>query len=117
MFHPETGFYTISDRSRDISTTLYIHNFLKELDEIWPHASKYYTGKSSISAPWFSKYFLGSYPAYTLGQYSTIHGYESMRQRNIHFAGDYASMNYSGLMEGAASEGKRAANEIINDYK
>ncbi|CAF4338264.1 unnamed protein product, partial [Adineta steineri] len=36
---------------------------------------------------------------------------------NIHFAGDYTSLNYLGLMEGAVAEGARAANEIINDYK
>jgi len=40
-----------------------------------------------------------------------------VRQGNVHFAGDYASIDYFGLMKGAALEGKRAANEIINDYK
>ena len=41
--------------------------------------------------------------------------YESIRQGNIHFSGDYASIDYFDLTESAVSEGKRGANEIIND--
>lgn len=89
---------------------------MANLNQIWPGASSSYTGEAAVSAPWFSPYFLGSYPAYTMGQYSTIHGYESARQGNVHFTGDYASIDYFGLMEGAASEGQRAAKEIIDDY-
>lgn len=63
------------------------------------------------------KYFLGSYPCNIPGQYSTFRGYEKQRQGNIHFAGDYTSVEFPGYMEGAVVEGERAANEIIHDYK
>ncbi len=116
-FDPTTGFDAISNSSGSVSTKIYIENFLNNLNEIWPNSSNYYTGKGTVSAPRFDKYFLGSYPVYTLGQYSTIHGYEKQRQGNIHFSGDYTSIDYFGTMEGAALEGKRAATEIINDYK
>lgn len=116
-FTPRTGFDVISSSPGNVSTSVYINNFLIQLDEIWQNSSKYYTGEGAISASWFDKYFLGSYAAYTLGQYSTIHSYKSVKQGNIHFAGDYTSIDYFSLMEGGASEGERAANEIINDYR
>lgn len=116
-FTPREPFDTLSNISNNISVVTYVNGFLSDLNEVWPNASTYYTGQSTVSAPWASKFCLGSYPAYGPNQYSTIHGYESIRQGNVHFAGDYASIDYFGLMEGATSEGQRAAYEIINDYK
>jgi monoamine oxidase len=40
-----------------------------------------------------------------------------MRQGNIHFAGEHCSINFQGFMEGGASEGVRAANEVLSDLK
>ncbi|CAF0732529.1 unnamed protein product [Adineta steineri] len=116
-FNPRTGFDSISSSEGSVSTNVYIQKFLSNLDEVWFNASKYYTGLATVSAPWYDNHYLGSYPAYTLNQYSTLYGYEKQRQGNIHFAGDYTSLEYLGLMEGAVAEGARAANEIINDYK
>ncbi|CAF0721973.1 unnamed protein product [Adineta steineri] len=115
-FEPKKGINTLTTSSCNKNTFLYVEGFLDDLNEIWPNASTYYTGKGTISAPWVDKHFLGSYAAYTLGQYSTISGYEKERQMNIHFSGDYTSPDLQGFMEGAASEGDRAANEIIADY-
>ena len=116
-FTPQTAFDAISQStSQNTSTSIFINKFLGELDKIWPNTSQYYTGEAMVSAPWFSPYFLGSYPAYVRNQYSTIHRYESVRQGNAHFAGDYTSVDYFGYMEGAAGEGERAAREIIEDY-
>jgi monoamine oxidase len=42
-------------------------------------------------------------------------GYEGVRQGNIHFAGEHCSTSFQGFMEGGASEGVRAANEILAD--
>ena len=36
-----------------------------------------------------------------------------MRQGNIFFAGEHCSLEYQGYMEGGASEGARAAKEIL----
>ncbi len=108
-FTPETGFDVISSYSENLSTSFHINNFLAQFGDIWPDSSKYYTGEGAVSAPWFDKYFRG--------QYSTIHGYESVKQGSIHFAVDYTSIDYFSLMEGGALEGERVANEIINDYR
>jgi len=43
--------------------------------------------------------------------------YEGVRQGNIHFAVEHCSTNFQGFMEGGASEGVRAANEILADLK
>jgi monoamine oxidase len=40
-----------------------------------------------------------------------------MRQGNVHFAGEHCSINFQGYMEGGASEGVRAANEVLADLK
>lgn len=116
-FTPSAGFDLLLNSSSRTSTNTYIANFLNDLNEVWPNSSNYYTGQATVSAPWSDKSFLGSYPAYTLGQYSTIHGYERERQGNIHFAGDYTSVDFFGTMEGAAAEGHRAATEIVHDYQ
>jgi len=58
----------------------------------------------------------GSYSCWLVGQYTTITGYEKVRQGNIHFAGEHCSYNFQGYMEGGAREGKRAAEEILGDY-
>ena len=114
-FEPRQGFDTVTRATENISATVFINNFLKDLDILWPNASSYYTGEATISAPWFDKHFLGSYSAYGKGQYSTLHGYSAQRQGNIHFSGEYTSIESRAFMEGAATEGKRAADEIIND--
>ena len=41
-------------------------------------------------------------------------GYEAVPQGNIHFAGEHCSTDFQGFMEGGASEGIRAANEVID---
>ncbi|CAF0953483.1 unnamed protein product [Adineta steineri] len=99
------------------STQMHIQLFLSDLDKIWSNASSYYTGQVTVSAPWIDPHVRGSYPCYTVGQYSVLHGYEKKRQMSIHFAGDYTSLTtHFAFMEGAASEGPRAALEIIGDY-
>ncbi|CAF1049573.1 unnamed protein product [Adineta steineri] len=115
-FTPRSGFDSISNYEISSSTNWYIRQFLNDLNEIWPNASSYYTGEGTISAPWIDPHFLGSYPSRTRGQFSTLRGYEKQRQMNIHFAGDYTSLNYSACMEGAIIEGRRAALEVIADY-
>jgi monoamine oxidase len=45
----------------------------------------------------------------------TVRGYERIRQRNIHFAGEHCSVEFQGYMEGGAAEGIRAAHEVRRD--
>jgi monoamine oxidase len=51
-----------------------------------------------------------------VGQYTGFGGYEKTPQGpagQIHFAGDHCSQDFQGFMEGGASEGVRAAGEIL----
>ena len=44
-------------------------------------------------------------------------GWEALRQGTIHFAGEHCSQDFQGYMEGGASTGLAAANEIVADLK
>jgi monoamine oxidase len=60
---------------------------------------------------------LCSYSYWKVGQYHTIGGYEGLRQGNVHFAGEHCSQDFQGYMEGGASTGVAAANEVLADLK
>ena len=72
--------------------------------------------------PLTNLFLLGSYSYWKVGQYTQFSGYEKARQPDVvtgkcHFAGEQCSQDFQGFMEGGASEGARAANEILQDYK
>ena len=70
-----------------------------------------------LATPFTDPNFLCSYSYWKPGQYTRFSGYEGVRQGNVHFAGEHCSINFQGFMEGGASEGVRAANEILGDLK
>jgi monoamine oxidase len=111
-YNPD-GPYTTSDNAK---VRQYAQQFLHRLEEIWPGISAHYNGTATLSYPTGDPNLLGSYSCWLVGQYTTIAGYEKVRQGNIHFAGEHCSYNFQGYMEGGAREGKRAANEILKDY-
>jgi monoamine oxidase len=84
----------------------------KELDQVFPGLAAEYHGKAQLSLPHLDPHYGCSYSYYRVGQYRRFAGYEKVRQRNIHFAGEHCSLEYQGFMEGGASEGLRAANEV-----
>jgi monoamine oxidase len=57
---------------------------------------------------------LCSYSYWKVNQYHTFSGYEGVAQGNIHFAGEHCSQDFQGYMEGGASEGVRAAKEVLS---
>ena len=61
--------------------------------------------------------FLCCYSYRKPGQYTTFSGYEKARQWNIDFAGEHCPQDFQGFMEGGASEGLRAASEVLADLK
>ena len=48
-----------------------------------------------------------------MGQYTTFGGYERVRQGGVLFCGEHTSIDFQGFMEGAASEGTRAAKQLV----
>jgi monoamine oxidase len=93
----------------------YVEHFLPRLDEVWPGVAAHYSEVATLSYPTGDPNLLGSYSAHTLGQQTTFGGYEGVRQGWIHFAGEHCSQRYPGFMEGAAEEGRHAADEILAD--
>jgi monoamine oxidase len=90
---------------------------LAALEMVWPGATTEWNGLATLSVPSLDPNVNGSYSYYRVGQYHTIGGYEGLRQRNIHFAGEHTSPEFQGFMEGAAAEGVRAGRAVLADLR
>jgi monoamine oxidase len=64
-----------------------------------------------------SRWALGNYACYLVGQWTTISGAEVERVGNLHFAGEHTAVaeGLNGFMEGAAVSGAAAASEVLAD--
>ena len=107
--------YTTTATNPQVIT--YAQQFLSQLEPIFPGITAQWNSKAMLSTPVTDPNFLCSYSYWKPGQYTGFSGYELARQGNIHFAGEHCSINFQGYMEGGASEGVRAANEILGDLK
>ena len=96
-------------------TAAYAREFVGELERVWPGARKHYTGKAVISHCSYDPWARGSYSGWLVGQYTSIAGYERVRQGNVLFAGEHCSVLLQGFMEGGAREGARAARELLHE--
>ena len=110
-FTPSTA-YSHADNPQ---VTGYAQQFLRQIENVYPGISRFWTGKASLSVPPLDPNLGLSYSYWRVGQYHTISGYEGVRQGNIHFAGEHCSQDFQGYMEGGAEEGDRAASEILTD--
>jgi monoamine oxidase len=81
-----------------------------QLAPVYPGLS--WNGKATQSLTHRSPLFGASYSFYKPGQYTTFGGYERVRQRGVLFCGEHTSVDFQGFMEGAASEGRRAAGQL-----
>jgi monoamine oxidase len=110
-----TGQPTTADAAR------YGRTFLKQIEPVFPGITAHWNGRATLDTPLTNPFLLGSYSYWKVGQYVKFSGYEKARQPfpdgRCHFAGEHCSQNFQGFMEGGASEGARAANEILSDYK
>jgi monoamine oxidase len=106
--------YTTAADSQEVQ--LYAQRCLQQLERVFPGISAHYTGRVTLSYPTGDPFLLGSYSCWRVGQYTGFGGYEGVRQGPVHFAGEHCSVTWQGFMEGAAREGARAAQEILQDY-
>jgi monoamine oxidase len=97
--------------------TSYAQRFLTQLEPVFPGVTSRWNGKATLSNPMLDPNLLCSYSYWKVGQYHAFGGYEKLRQGNIHFAGEHCSQDFQGYMEGGASEGVRAAGEILDDLR
>jgi monoamine oxidase len=96
--------------------------FLNQIEPVFPGITAQWNGRATLDVPLSNPFLLGSYSYWKVGQYTQFSGYEKARQPDpatgkCHFAGEHCSQDFQGFMEGGASEGARAANEILQDYK
>ncbi len=107
--------YTTSATNPAVTT--FARQFLGRIEPIFRGITTQWTGKATLSTPFTDPNLRCSYSYWRPGQYTAFSGYEKQRQGNIHFAGEHCSQDFQGYMEGGASEGVRAAGEILGDLK
>jgi len=95
----------------------FAQRFLKQLEPVFPGISRKWNGRATLSTPMLDPNLNCSYSYWKVGQYAGFSGWEALRQGNIHFAGEHCSTDFQGYMEGGASTGVAAANEILADLK
>jgi len=106
--------YTFASQSPAVDR--HVRRFLGQVDRVWPGTAKHYNGKATLGNAQVDPNILASYSTWLVGQYTTIAGYEGVRQGRVHFAGEHCSVAYQGFMEGGAQSGAAAAREILADY-
>lgn len=84
-----------------------------QMAPVFPGAAQEWNGKITQSLPHLSSFFKASYSYYRVGQYTTFGGYEKAPQGTVLFCGEHTSQDFQGFMEGGASEGERAAKELL----
>jgi monoamine oxidase len=112
-FQPSTPY---SDASSPQVAT-YAAAFLRQIEPVIPGITARWNGKATLSVPMLDPNFNLSYTYWRVGQYTAFSGWEKQRMGNVHFAGEHCSQDFQGYMEGGASEGIRAAGEILDDLK
>ena len=117
-FAPSTPY---SAAQTNPQVTAYAKTFLQEIEPVFQGITSKWNGRATLSVPALDPNLNCSYSYWKVGQYHTFSGYEKARQPfpngPIHFAGEHCSQNFQGFMEGGASEGVRAAGEILADAK
>lgn len=90
---------------------------LGSIDAVLPGVRDVWTGKAALAAWHVDPLSRGAYSHWPLDYCHHYAGYEAVRQGNVHFAGEHTSLEHQGFMNGAASSGQRAAEEILDDLR
>ncbi|MCW2978155.1 MAG: hypothetical protein JWM06_3436 [Actinomycetia bacterium] len=109
-YAPPTPYSTAAGSAQ---VTTYAQAFLEKLETVFPGIMPTWNGKATLSTPFRDPLLNCSYSYWKPGQYTAFSGYEGVRQGSIHFAGEHCSQDFQGFMEGGATEGIRAAKEIL----
>ena len=110
-FAPSTPY---SNAATNPQVTTYAQAWLRQLETVLPGITAQWTGKATLSTPFRDPLLNCSYSYWKPGQYVGFSGYEGVPQGSIHFAGEHCSQDFQGYMEGGASEGMRAAQEVLD---
>ncbi|WP_175409226.1 NAD(P)/FAD-dependent oxidoreductase [Streptomyces sp. TRM64462] len=109
---PATPFATEADPYvRDLAAAR-----LTAVDRIYPGTKAAWTGRAQLSAWHRHALAGGAYSSWPVGYVSRYAGYEGTPQGNVHLAGEHCAYDFQGFMEGAATEGERAAREVLQKF-
>ncbi len=89
-----------------------VADYLNELDQVFPGSKAAYANVNAAAFWPNNPNMKGSYVCYTVGQWSSIAGWEGKPVGNVLFAGSHCSSDYQGFMNGAAETGRQAAEEL-----
>jgi monoamine oxidase len=109
----KVAYATVADKN----TKADAQTFLTRIEPVFPGLTPLWNTRATSSLPHLDPNFGCSYSYWKVGQYQKFAGYERVRQGNVFFAGEHCSIDFQGFMEGGASEGVRAAKEIIAQLK
>lgn len=86
---------------------------LTGIDAFFPGTKAAWNGKAQVSAWHRNPYALGAYSYWPTGYLHKYAKYEGTAQGRIHIGGEHCSYDFQGFMEGGATEGERAAKEVV----
>jgi monoamine oxidase len=89
-----------------------IDAYLRGYDELFPRVARAFNGRSYFVWSPGDPHILGAYSYLAVGQYTAFNGIQSVRQGNLHFAGEQTSLDFQGYIEGALRSGYRCAAEV-----
>jgi len=89
--------------------------FVQQIDRVMPGTAAQADGRCARAVWDGNARPGGSYSAYLVGQYTAFAGIEGERVGNLHFAGEHASVEAQGYMEGGAETGLASAQRIVHD--
>ena len=95
----------------------YSKEFLAGLELVYPGATQAWNGRAYMDYWTGDPWHRGSYSYSGVGQSTRFIGIEGVRQGNVHFAGEHASVDFAGFMNGAVETGEQAAKQIMTDLK
>ncbi|MDI1480844.1 NAD(P)/FAD-dependent oxidoreductase [Polyangium sp. y55x31] len=82
------------------------------LERVLKGSFTHWNGRATQSMPHTNPLYEASYSYYRVGQRVLFGGHEAARQGGVLFCGEHTSLDFQGHMEGAASQGARAAGEL-----
>ncbi|MEU2545906.1 NAD(P)/FAD-dependent oxidoreductase [Streptomyces roseolus] len=91
-----------------------VSRYLTGVDAFFPGTSRAWNGRAQLSAWHKNPNALGAYSCWPVGYLHRYAGYEGTAQGNVHIGGEHCSYDFQGFMEGGATEGERAAREVID---
>jgi monoamine oxidase len=86
---------------------------LRRGELVFPGLRAAWNGRATQSIPHKAAEFKASYAYFRVGQYLAFAGYEAVDQGGVSFCGEHTSTDFQGFMEGGASEGVRAAKDLV----